>query len=74
MLNLRLSAFLRIHTVLIILDLNYFLLLGGLINYLSYLVCGLHIFLYYLFSEKQTITKEEILHRLIEEDIWKQVR
>lgn len=29
--------------------------------------------LYYLFSEKQTVTKEEILHRLIEEDIIKDI-
>ena len=29
--------------------------------------------LYYLFSEKQTVTKEEILHRLIEEDILKDI-
>ena len=27
--------------------------------------------LYYLFSEKQTVTKEEILHRLIEEEVIK---
>ena len=42
----------------------------GMIGYLLNIPFG---DLYYLFSEKQTVTKEEILHRLIEEDVIKDI-
>lgn len=42
----------------------------GMIGYLLNIPFG---DLYYLFSEKQTVTKEEILHRLIEEDVIKNI-
>ena len=42
----------------------------GMIGYLLNIPFG---DLYYLFSEKQTITKEEILHRLIEEEVIKDI-